>query len=531
MMLDQSGTYYMYLRKSREDRDAEVHGEGETLARHENRLKELAGQLGITISHVYREVVSGETIAARPEMMQLLSDIESNQPNGVLVIELERLARGDTRDQGLIMETFKYGNTKIITPMKTYDPNDEFDEEYAEFGLFMSRREYKVINRRLQNGRRASVKEGKWTGNVAPYGYDRVKLPREKGFTLKPLPEEAKIVQFVFQLFTTGTPESDNIPLGTTQIAHLLDDMKILPRRSDHWETSVIRGMLRNYAYIGKLETGKRKQVKVIENGVVKRTRPINTDSEIFDALHPPIIDESVFYSAQKRLEANFRPSAFLTIKSPLAGLVYCNECKKSMYRRPPGPKNPTDTLLCKTHNCPTVGSFYYLVEERLLQFLERYLIDYKIKVQNEDSGDWSEVLDRKMTVLAGYQNEKVALNKQLETVYDYFEQQVYSLDLFRKRSSDLAKKINENAKLIENIQEVIIEIKGRIEKKEEFIPYFEGILKSYTETDDPLRKNILLKQVVDHVYYSKIKKGNRLGQGNDLFTLDVYLKLPYHDL
>ena len=201
------------------------------------------------------------------------------------------------------------------------------------------------------------------------------------------------------------------------------------------------------------------------------------------------------------------------------------------MYRRPPGPKNPTDTLLCKTHNCPTVGSFYYLVEERLLQFLERYLIDYKIKVQNEDSGDWSEVLDRKMTVLAGYQNEAVVLNKQLETVYDYFEQQVYSLDLFRKRSSDLAKKINENAKLIENIQEEIIEIKGRIEKKEEFIPYFEGILKSYTETDDPLRKNVLLKQVVDHVYYSKIKKGNRLGQGNDLFTLDVYLKLPYHNL
>lgn len=530
-MLDLSGTYYMYLRKSREDRDAEAHGEGETLVRHENRLKELAGQLGITISHVYREVVSGETIAARPEMMQLLSDIETNRPDGVLVIELERLARGDTRDQGLIMETFKYGNTKIITPMKTYDPNDEFDEEYAEFGLFMSRREYKVINRRLQNGRRASVKEGKWTGNVAPYGYDRVKLPHEKGFTLKPHPEESKIVQFVFQLFTSGAPESDNLPLGATQIAHLLDDMKVLPRKSDHWETSVIKGILRNYAYIGKLETGKRKQIKIIENGVVRRSRPINTDCEIFDAIHPPIIDERAFYAAQKRLEANFRPSSFPTIKSPLAGLVYCSECKMSMYRRPAGSKNPTDTIMCKTHNCPTVGSFYYLVEERLLQFLERYLKDYKIKVQNEDSGNWAEVIDRKITVLAGYKNEASVLAKQLETVYDYFEQQVYSLDLFRKRSKELTKKIDENKRLVENIQNEIIDIKNRIAKKEEFIPYFEGILSSYTETKDPLKKNILLKQVVDHVYYSKNKKGNRLGQGNDLFTLDVYLKLPYQDL
>lgn len=530
-MLDLSGTYYMYLRKSREDRDAEAHGEGETLARHENRLKELAEQLGITISHVYREVVSGETIAARPEMMRLISDIENNRPDGVLVIELERLARGDTRDQGLIMETFKYGNTKIITPMKTYDPNDEFDEEYAEFGLFMSRREYKVINRRLQNGRRASVKEGKWTGNVAPYGYERMKLPHEKGFTLKPLPEESKIVQFVFQLFTTGTPESDNIPLGTTQIAHLLDDMKIPPRKSDHWETSVIRGMLRNYAYIGKLETGKRKQIKIIENGVPKRSRPINADCEIFDALHPPIIEESVFYTAQKKLKANFRPPTFSTTKSPLAGLIYCSECKMSMYRRPPGSRNPTETILCKTHNCPTVGSFYYLVEERLLQFLERYLKDYKIVVRNEDSGDWTEVLNRKMSVLAGYQNEASILNKQLEMVYDYFEQQVYSLDLFRKRCNELTRKIDENNRLMETIQSEIIEVENHFAKKEEFIPYFEEILRSYTVTEDPLKKNILLKQVVDHVYYTKIKKGNRLGQGNDLFTLDVYLKLPYKDL
>ena len=47
-----------------------------------------------------------------------------------------------------------------MTPSKTYDPENEFDEEYFEFGLFMSRREYKTINRRLQRGRAASIKEG-----------------------------------------------------------------------------------------------------------------------------------------------------------------------------------------------------------------------------------------------------------------------------------------------------------------------------------------------------------------------------------
>jgi DNA invertase Pin-like site-specific DNA recombinase len=529
-MLDPSGIYYMYLRKSREDREAESHGEGETLARHENRLKELADQLNIMISQVYREVVSGETIAARPEMMRMLSDIESVQPEGVLVVELERLARGDTRDQGLIMETFKYGNTKIITPLKTYDPNDEFDEEYAEFGLFMSRREYKIINRRLQNGRRASSKEGKWIGNVAPYGYERIKLPHEKGYSLKPLPDEAKIVQFIFQLFTEGTPESDNLPIGATQIAHLLDDLNIPPRKSDHWETGVIKGILKNYAYIGKLEVGKRKQIKTIENGIVKRSRPINSNAEIFDAIHPPIIEENIFYTAKKKLDANFRRSNFSNIKSPLAGLIYCNECKKTLYRRPAGAKNLGDTVLCKTHGCHTVGSFYYLVEERLLQFLAETLKEYKIKIKGENSSDWGEVLDRKKAILANYTNEANVLNKQLESTYDYFEQKLYSLEIFRKRFIDLTGKIDEKQKSIETVENEISNIEERMIRKEQFIPYFENILKSYTETEDPIKKNALLKQMVDHVYYTKTKKGTRLGQGVDSFTLDVYLKLPFRN-
>lgn len=119
----------------------------------------------LSVSKIYEEVVSGDTIAARPQMQQLLSDVEAGRWEGVLVMEVERLARGDTIDQGLVAQAFKFSDTRIITPVKSYDPNNEFDEEYFEFGLFMSRREYKVINRRLQRGRLASVKEGKWVSN------------------------------------------------------------------------------------------------------------------------------------------------------------------------------------------------------------------------------------------------------------------------------------------------------------------------------------------------------------------------------
>lgn len=184
--------YCMYLRKSRTDLEAEARGEGETLKRHEKILLELARKMNINITQIYREVVSGESIAARPVMQELLSDVEKGLWDGVFVVEVERLARGDTMDQGLVAQTFKYSHTKIITPLKIYDPSNEFDEEYFEFGLFMSQREYKTINRRLQRGRLQSVKEGKFVGSVAPYGYKRKNLKMIPDIHLNPIPMRRK---------------------------------------------------------------------------------------------------------------------------------------------------------------------------------------------------------------------------------------------------------------------------------------------------------------------------------------------------
>ena len=190
----------IYLRKSRADREAEARGEGETLARHESILTELANHMGLVVEAVYKELVSGETIAARPKMQQLLLEVMQGKWESVMVMEVERLARGDTKDQGTVAEAFKFSGTKIITPAKTYDPNNEFDEEYFEFSLFMSRREYKTINRRIQTGRIAAFKDGWYIAGTAPYGYEKVKHKGDKGYTLPLREEGARIVMTTFQL-------------------------------------------------------------------------------------------------------------------------------------------------------------------------------------------------------------------------------------------------------------------------------------------------------------------------------------------
>ena len=91
-------SYCMYLRKSRADLEAEARGEGETLSRHLHTLTLLAARLNIDVapSAIYREIVSGDTIAARPVMQRLLEEVQRGMWEGVLCTEVERLARGDT---------------------------------------------------------------------------------------------------------------------------------------------------------------------------------------------------------------------------------------------------------------------------------------------------------------------------------------------------------------------------------------------------------------------------------------------------
>ena len=78
--------YAIYLRKSRADLEAEAMGQGETLARHRAALREYAQSHGMEIGAVYEEIVSGESIDARPKMKQLLREVEQGRWAGVLCI-------------------------------------------------------------------------------------------------------------------------------------------------------------------------------------------------------------------------------------------------------------------------------------------------------------------------------------------------------------------------------------------------------------------------------------------------------------
>lgn len=524
--------YCLYVRKSRADAEAEARGEGETLSRHINTLLDLAKRRHLNITQIHKEIVSGETIAARPVMQQLLSEVEQGLWEGVLVMEVERLARGDTVDQGIVAQTFKFSDTKIITPIKDYDPNNEFDEEYFEFGLFMSRREYKTINRRLQRGREASVREGKWVNSKAPYGYERVKIPNDKGFTLAPKPGEAEIVQMIFDLYTKGELQDDGSykRLGVSLIVRRLNNLKIHPVVAEHWAVATIRDILRNPVYYGKVRWNWRKDEKKMVDGQIKVTRPRKPPEEylMVDGLHPGLISEETFKTAQELINSNPpRPIGERNkVQNPLSGIVVCAKCGHRMVRRPYGNKYP-DTLMCHDTACDNVSSQLSIVEKRVLDALRDWLQKYRVQWETgRKAEEDNTTIALKETALKRLESELQTLHKQLDNTHDFLEQGIYTPAVFLDRSKKLSDKIQQNEADQKAIREDLQTERDREIGRVQIIPKVERVLEIYDTLPDAKSKNDVLKEVIEKVTYRK-DHGGRWHNSPDDFELVLFPKIP----
>lgn len=527
------GNYCMYLRKSRADAEAEARGEGETLARHEKLLLEVAKRSKYNVTKIYKELVSGETIAARPQMQILLQEVEKGVWDGVLVVEVERLARGDTIDQGIVSQAFKYSGTKIITPVKVYDPNNEFDEEYFEFGLFMSRREYKTINRRLQRGRVASAKEGKYVGNKPPYGYKRIPVDGDKGFTLSPIEEQANIVRMIYDLYTHGECQNDGtyVKIGPTLIAKKLNSLKIPAYHGGMWTTNNVRGILINPIYKGKIRWNFRPAVKHMDNGNVTISRAMAKDGEyiLTDGLHPAIVSEETFDLAQERFRSNATAPVHYNkpMKNPLAGVVYCALCGHAMTRRPYGKKNRTDTLICNTLGCTNVASDLDLVEKRILKGLEEWLKNYKLELSMSDAITEQ---DSQITVhenaLKSLGNELQTLQKQMDKTYDLLEQGVYDTETFFSRSKSITNRIQDAKDQMQTIRDKMSAENKRKESINNIIPQVERLLQVYGSLSDARAKNDMLKNVLERAEYRKEHSTRWHGSPDD-FDVILYPCMP----
>ena len=473
--------YAIYLRKSRADLEAEAMGQGETLARHRAALREYAQSHGMEIGAVYEEIVSGESIDARPKMKQLLREVEQGRWAGVLCMDIDRLARGDSADQARVSNTFRISGTLIITPSKVYDQSRESDEEYVDFELFMARREYKAISRRIMRGRIASVKEGHFIGSTPPYGYDKVKVERGRGFTLSPNSESDTVKQ-IYSMCISG--------MGCNAIARRLDMMGIEPRKGKSWTH-----------------------------------RRDNPECIIAQGLHPALISEEEFDRAQQYLDSRRIPHARenTQLRNPLSGLVYCGMCGSMMTRLGTGSRNHSDTLRCPNRNCGNVSAKLELVESALAEGVARWLNDCRVNVSRKHAADTAKA---ERTAADKVRAELTKLDSHRERIYSLLEQGVYSAGEFRERMEALEKRRAQLSENLRQAEQAVSEAEGNRQLYAQIIPRVERVMDIYAQST-PEEKNHLLKTIISRAEYIKTERNTRENADRGNFTLNVIPLFP----
>ncbi len=491
-------TAAVYLRKSRMEEGLDTE---EVLRRHRQGLDECAQRHGLDIVDYYPEVVSGESLYARPQMLRLLEDVEAGRFDAVLCMDLDRLSRGRMKDQGIILDAFKDSGTLIVTPDKVYDLSDEIDDELAEFKTFMSRREYKIINKRLRRGLQRSIQDGCYVAN-APYGYKKVTIDRRP--TLEPYEPEAKFVRIMFDMYASG--------YGCTLIANHVNAMGARPRRSAAFSRSSVAQILRSPTYIGKIVWDQKTHIKKNTKGNQKHITIYNPREKwtITDGLHPPIINKELYDKVQDIMAGRYHPSHNDgTVKSPLAGLVKCANCGGNLQRMVF--KNQQEYLLCTRKGCCAAAKLE-LVEARILNHLQDILS--QIELEQPDHQQNLAPLEESVSAIS---KELATANRQKARLHELLEIGEYDLPTYRERMSTVKEKISDIERRLEDAQR-------RLDQAMAYEPTVQAtniraVLDAY-RSSDAAQKNALLHSVIEIITYRKAKKTKPAD-----FELDFILK------
>lgn len=483
-------TIAIYLRKSRSDIEEEkkalVRGEVyDTLQRHRKELLTFARKNKLKIVDIFEEVVSGDTIEARPEMQKLLENAKTGKYDGVLVIAYDRLGRGDKMDQGLIEKTFKDSDTLIITPKQTIDLNDEQGEMQADFEGFLSRMEYRKIRGRLRDGKIRAIKEGRNISAAAPIGYyvdENQKLAINEN--------EVHIPRMIFDLALKG--------YGCNQICKKLFEMGITHRTGNPMGEKTVRDIIGNPKYIGTQFYSRYSK------------KPIFVPDS-----HPAIISKEDFEEAHRLVKIRKPPNdPRAPMRNPLSTILRCSKCKNAMVIRRTVKKGKDYTYYyCRNLWCDTTGAHMESVIDDLLAKLRHELAQVDVEYEPEENSQ----LPTLKSQLAQAQKKLSSIEVKRNNIHDFLEDGTYTKEKFMDRMSKLDEEEQQIIEFIDELNQRLSFEKERDANQNQVIPAISNALEVF-EMCDARQKNILLKSFIHKIMYTRETKKD-----------DFLLKIIYH--
>lgn len=346
--------------------------DGYSLDAQKSRMKAYAEFNDYEIVHEYEDAgKSGKSIEGRIQFNQMLEDIKIGKDgvSYVLVFKLSRFGRNaaDVLSTLQVMQDF---GVNLICVEDGIDSSKDAGKLMISVLSAVAEIERENIRVQTMEGRIQKAREGKWNGGFPPYGY---KL--EKGL-LYINEEEAEAIRIIFDQYV-------HTDIGANGLAKYLEQHGIrkIQRQNGKnplFDAALIRRILKNPVYCGKISYGRRRTEKV--HGTRNEYRQVEQDDYLLvDGLHEGIVSEELWHEAQVKLLAQAKKYEHVNRGKEakvhlLSGLVKCPICGAGMY----GNKS----IKHKKDGTKYKDFFYYGCKHRTLT--RGHKCDYKKQISEE---------------------------------------------------------------------------------------------------------------------------------------------------
>jgi site-specific DNA recombinase len=275
---------------------------------------------GTVVDEYVDEALSGSALGNRPSFLRMRDDAYAGRINTIIVMELQRLARGF--DLGKEIERFRFRGVRVIGVQDGFDSFAENADLQAGISGVVGKEFINMIRRRVHSALEMRAEMMRPTGGKS-YGYGNDRMPIEP---------EATIVREIFARYAKGETmkaiASDLNARGIPSPGASWD--RKIRRRDGRWLVSGIHSLLHNELYIGRLIWNRREFKKDPDSGKrVCRERP-QSEWIVHEVPERAIIDRETWDRCQSRLGSlgggQKGPARYL-----LSGLLVCGECGSKM--------------------------------------------------------------------------------------------------------------------------------------------------------------------------------------------------------
>ena len=304
--------------------------DGYSLDAQKARMKAYADFNNFEIVGEYEDAgKSGKSIEGRLAFNNMIEDIKSGKDNVsfVMVFKLSRFGRNaaDVLSSLQVMQDF---GVNLICVEDGIDSSKDAGKLMISVLSAVAEIERENIRVQTMEGRIQKAREGKWNGGFAPYGYKLVDGRLEIN------EDEAEAIRIIFDQYV-------NTDMGANGIARYLENHGIhkIARQNGKnplFDSALIRKIVKNPVYCGKIAYGRRKTEKV--HGTRNEYHLVEQDDYIVvDGLHEAIVSEDIWGKAQVKAALQAKKYEHIHRGASehihlLSGIIKCPICGAGMY-------------------------------------------------------------------------------------------------------------------------------------------------------------------------------------------------------